>query len=91
MLFLVSLLATQAAAQAGVVASGPNGPTNPKEPGFLPVGAQINQKSEARLISVNGVDDFCMWGPMEPGADSEIGNQEASVVAWCTKPRNNAR
>ncbi|WOO80734.1 uncharacterized protein LOC62_03G004255 [Vanrija pseudolonga] len=87
-----ALLAASAAnAQAGVVAHNPNGPTNPDKPEFYPVGAQVNQTSLSRLLSLNGVDDFCLFGPMEPGPDSLIGNTEPTVVSWCTKPRNNAR
>jgi len=37
------------------------------------------------------VDDFCLFGPPEAGPDSLIGNVEPIVVAYCTKPRNNAR
>jgi len=85
------LLATRVTAQTGVVASGPNGPTNPDAPFFLPVGSQVNQQSLSRLASINSVDDFCLWAPPEPGPDSTIGNTEHEVVAWCTKPRNNAR
>lgn len=32
-----------------------------------------------------------MYGPPVKGADSEIGNLEAVVVAYCTQPRNGAR
>lgn len=85
------LAASVANAQAGVVAHNPNGPTNPDKPEFYPVGAQVNQTSLSRLLSLNGVDDFCLFGPMEPGPDSLIGNTEPTVVSWCTKPRNNAR
>ncbi|BEJ11136.1 hypothetical protein CspHIS471_0105580 [Cutaneotrichosporon sp. HIS471] len=45
--------------------------------------------SDARLITVNAVDDFCLFAPMSP--NSNIGDTEHNVVAWCTKPRNNAR
>ncbi|TXT15776.1 hypothetical protein VHUM_00279 [Vanrija humicola] len=75
----------------GVLAQFPNGPTNPEKPEFYPIGAQVNQTSLSRLLSLNGVDDFCMYGPMEPGPDSLIGNVEPSVVAYCTQPRNGAR
>jgi hypothetical protein len=90
-LVLAPLLATKVAAQAGVIASGPNGPTNPDVPYFMAVGSQVDQQSLSRLMTVNSVDDFCMWGPPEPGPDSLIGNTEHEVVAWCTKPRNGAR
>lgn len=86
---LPALLASTANAQ--VTATFPNGVTNPEKPGFYPIGAQVNQTSDSRLLTLNGVDDFCIYGPPEPGPDSLIGNVEPIVVAWCTKPRNNAR
>ncbi|KAJ6589428.1 hypothetical protein B0H19DRAFT_1206235 [Mycena capillaripes] len=49
----------------------------------------INQTSLARLMSVNSIYDFCIFGPLQ--ADSTIGNSEDSEVAWCVLPRNNAR
>lgn len=81
---LFAILARQAAAQ--VYPTGPMGPTNPS--GAI-LGTPINQNSDARLLSLNAVDDFCLFAPPEP--NSEIGNTEAEVVAWCTKARNNAR
>lgn len=86
-LLVASSLFSPAAAQ--VIATGPNGPTNPDHPSFAQVGTTVNQKSLARLLSVNAIDDFCLFGPMNP--NSEIGPSEHNVVAWCTKPRNNAR
>lgn len=86
-LLLTSSLITSANAQ--VVATGPNGPTNPDHPSFAAVGTTVNQKSDARLLSVNAIDDFCLFAPMDPNA--VIGDVEHNVVAWCTKPRNDAR
>lgn len=76
---------------AQVTATFPNGVTNPSAPSFYPVGSAVNQTSMARLLTLNSVDDFCLFGPPEPGPDSLIGNVEPVVVAYCTKPRNNAR
>ncbi|WFD25700.1 hypothetical protein MNAN1_000666 [Malassezia nana] len=70
----------------GVVAQDPLGPTNPKKP---QMNTPVNQTSVARLASVNSVDDWCTFGPLDP--DVKIGEQEERVVAYCTKPRNNAR
>lgn len=86
-LLLASSLFTSVSAQ--VTATGPNGPTNPDKPSFAAVGTTVNQKSLARLLTVNAIDDFCLFGPMDP--NSVIGDVEHNVVAWCTKPRNNAR
>jgi hypothetical protein len=86
-LLVASSLLSQASAQ--VTATGPNGPTNPDRPSFAQVGTTVNQNSDARLISVNAIDDFCLFAPKDP--NSEIGAHEHDVVAWCTKPRNNAR
>ena len=71
---------------AGVVAHGSMGKTNPHQP---KMNTPINQKSHARLASVNSAEDWCTFGP--PGGDEELGDIEQKTVAWCTKPRNNAR
>jgi hypothetical protein len=81
MLGLISLLlaSAPAAVNAQVTATLPNGPTNPDQPFFAPIGSQVNQTSFSRLLSLNGVDDFCLFGPPEPGPDSLIGNVEPIV------------
>jgi hypothetical protein len=75
---MLSILAAAAvmavSANAQVTATQPNGRTNPSAPAFMPVGSYVNQTSVSRLISLNSVDDFCLWGPPEPGPDSLIGN-----------------
>jgi len=88
---LLSLATAAPLANAQVTATGPNGPTNPDAPYFYPVGSTVDQHSLSRLISINGIDDWCMYAPMDPGAGSTIGNHEHDLVAWCTKPRNGAR
>jgi len=62
------------------------GVTNPPQ---ATMGTPINQTSYSRLLSLNAIDDFCVFGPPDP--NSVIGNSEAYEVAWCTQPRNNAR
>lgn len=62
------------------------GVTNPTAP---VVNQNINQTSMARLVSINAIDDFCLFAPPKP--DSVIGETEAEEVAWCVQPRNNAR
>ncbi|KAJ7659404.1 hypothetical protein B0H17DRAFT_342585 [Mycena rosella] len=49
----------------------------------------IDQGSMARLLSINSIDDFCLFAP--PSPNSEIADTETLEVAWCTMPRNNAR
>ncbi|KAJ7450028.1 hypothetical protein B0H11DRAFT_324553 [Mycena galericulata] len=71
---------------AGVIATGTQGITNPPAP---TMGTTINQTSVARLLSINAIDDFCLFAP--PVAGSLIADTETEEVAWCTKPRNNAR
>ncbi|WWD20916.1 hypothetical protein CI109_105394 [Kwoniella shandongensis] len=90
---LLPLLALIPASLAQVTASFPNGATNPAEPSFYPVGSFVNQTSLSRLLTLNGVDDFCLYGPPESGTgvENEIGSVEPIVVAYCTKPRNGAR
>jgi hypothetical protein len=48
----------------------------------------VNQTSEARLLTLNSIDDFCIFAPPYL---SNISESETFEVAWCTKPRNNAR
>ncbi|CAK5274934.1 unnamed protein product [Mycena citricolor] len=83
---LAALLSTAQALPDGVIATGTQGTTNPPVP-TMPT--TINQNSMARLLSVNSIDDFCIFAP--PNPNSVIGNTETEEVAWCTQPRNNAR
>lgn len=76
---------------AGVIATVPNGATNPPAPFLAAVGSLVNQTSYSRLVTLNSVDDFCLFGPPEVGPDSTIGNIEATAVAYCTRARNGAR
>ena len=70
----------------GVVGKGKIGPTNPKKPSL---GTAVNQTSISRLASINGVDDWCTFGPKDNS--KELGEVEEAVVAYYTKPRNGAR
>ncbi|KIS65782.1 uncharacterized protein UMAG_06162 [Mycosarcoma maydis] len=70
----------------GVKGTNRNGPTNPSSP---QLNTPINQTSDSRLASLNSVEDWCTFGPQVPG--TIIGNVEGETVAYCTKPRNNAR
>lgn len=73
-----------------VTATGTNGPTNPAAPTFAAIGSKIDQTGGlSRLVSLNSVNDFCLFGPQAPG--EPIGNIEGEVVAYCTQPRNGAR
>lgn len=90
-MFFLPALALLGSARAQVTATFPNGATNPSEPNFYPVGSQVNQTSMSRLLTLNGVDDFCLYGPPVAGPENTIGSTEPIVVAYCTKPRNNAR
>ncbi|TFK22518.1 hypothetical protein FA15DRAFT_748420 [Coprinopsis marcescibilis] len=69
----------------GVIATGTQGPTNPPQP---TLGTPVNQTSDSRLLTVNSIEDFCVFAP--PSLQ-DIGNSETYEVAWCTQPRNNAR
>ncbi|KAJ7588289.1 hypothetical protein C8J56DRAFT_1004500 [Mycena floridula] len=64
---------------AGVLATGTMGVTNPPQ---ATMGTPINQNSDARLLT-----DWCLFAPATPNTKVSDGE----VVAWCTKPRNNAR
>lgn len=72
----------------GIVARGSNGPTNPDEP---QLNTTVNQTSVSRLASINSVDDWCTFGPEALNNTEPLGNIEQTTVAYCTKPRNNAR
>ena len=62
-----------AGASAQVYPTGTMGPTNP----MPTMDTAINQGSDARLLSINGPDDFCLFAPQESGP--EIG--ESGVYA----------
>ncbi len=47
-----------------------------------------NKDSESRTIWINGADDFCLYAPM---TTTTIGEAEAEVVAYCTKPDHGTR
>ncbi|KAJ7060467.1 hypothetical protein C8F01DRAFT_194997 [Mycena amicta] len=70
---------------AGVLATGTMGETNPPAP---TMGTAINQTSMARLLSINSIDDFCLFAPPTV---ANISDTETEEVAWCLKARNNAR
>jgi len=80
----VTLMATMARAQ--VTATGTMGSTNPPQATWP---TAINQTSYSRLLSVNGINDFCLFAPPTP--NGVIGETEEEEVAWCIQPRNNAR
>lgn len=73
-------------AQAQVTATGTMGSTNPAA---ATLGTAVNQTSYSRLLSLNAIDDFCLFGP--PVSNSVIGETETEEVAWCVQPRNDAR
>ncbi|KAF5375982.1 hypothetical protein D9757_008823 [Collybiopsis confluens] len=70
---------------ADVIASGTMGTTNPPQP---TLGTSINQTSDARLLSVNGIDDWCIFAPPEMQV---IADSETYEIAWCSQARNDAR
>lgn len=47
------------------------------------------QKSDCQTSYINGIDDFCLWGP--PNPESQVGDTEGEMVAWCTKPGHGTR
>lgn len=66
-----------------------DGVVNHDAKGTPKLNTPVNQTSESRMATVNSLDDFCMFGPLD--LDTPISDQEERTVAWCTKPRNNAR
>jgi len=86
------LMAASALAQSstttypeGVVATGTMGVTNPAAP---TMGTSINQTSYSRLLSVNSVEDWCIFAPPYT---ANISDSETFEVAWCSQARNDAR
>ncbi|KAI0714300.1 hypothetical protein C8T65DRAFT_644642 [Cerioporus squamosus] len=49
-------------------------------------GTGSDQNSMCQNLYINGIDDFCLFAPPEPGPGSTIGNTERIEVAWCLKP-----
>jgi hypothetical protein len=45
--------------------------------------------SLCQTLIFNSIDDFCIWG--SPTPNGTIGDKEAAVVAYCTKPIHGAR
>ncbi|KAF8184155.1 hypothetical protein K438DRAFT_1838430 [Mycena galopus ATCC 62051] len=98
MFFSTSLLLSAAAVSSvraqvsssfppGVIATGTQGVTNPPVP---TIPTTINQTSMARLLSLNSINDFCIFAP-PTGYAFIPGFGATDEVAWCTQPRNNAR
>jgi len=83
---LQSVSAQSSSFPEGVIATGTQGVTNPPVP---TAPTSINQTSDARLLSINAVDDWCIFAP--PNPNTNISDSEQVEVAWCTKPRNDAR
>jgi hypothetical protein len=79
---------TPSANAPGVKSANKNGATNPSKPSL---NTPINQTSVARLASINSIDDWCTFGPMPVPNNQTLGYLEETTVAYCTKPRNNAR
>ncbi|KIJ94512.1 hypothetical protein K443DRAFT_683675 [Laccaria amethystina LaAM-08-1] len=49
----------------------------------------LGDSSNCQTLIFNGPDDFCLWGSPDPSG--LIGNVEAKVVAYCTKPYHGTR
>ncbi|KAJ8082890.1 hypothetical protein AAF712_003565 [Marasmius tenuissimus] len=84
---LVSSIALQVAAQYSATFSPDNLPDKTQEgqTGTNKCGTQSNQTSQCQNAYINGVDDFCLFAPPEPGPQSVVGNTERIEVAWCMK------
>lgn len=83
---LIAAAFLASAVKAQVTATGTMGTTNPPQ---ATMGTPVNQSSYARLLSLNAIDDFCLFAPPTTGQD--IGDSEEIEVAWCVQARNNAR
>ncbi|TFK92500.1 hypothetical protein K466DRAFT_573021 [Polyporus arcularius HHB13444] len=54
-------------------------------------GTGNDQNSMCQNLYINSLDDWCIYGPPQPGPDSVIGNTERIEVAWCLKPGHGTR
>lgn len=59
--------------------------SQPGQIGTNKCGKGHNQTSLCQNSFINSVQDFCLYGPPQPGPDSVIGNTERIEVAWCIK------
>ena len=58
---------------------------------FLAPRPYLGSFAPARVGAVNSLDDWCVFAPPEPGADSTIGNTERIEVAWCVQGGHGTR
>ncbi|KAH7923090.1 hypothetical protein BV22DRAFT_609952 [Leucogyrophana mollusca] len=84
---LATSMALSAAAQYTATYLPSNAPAQSEQgqAGTNQCGTGYNQTSECQNAYINSVQDFCVWSPPEPGANSLIGNTEGIEVAWCMK------
>ncbi|KAF9269628.1 hypothetical protein L218DRAFT_953253 [Marasmius fiardii PR-910] len=86
-LFLLSSFALNAAAQYSATYTPGKLPDKTEEgqTGTNNCGTKGSQDSMCQNAYINSVEDFCVFAPPQPGADSVIGNTERIEVAWCMK------
>ena len=62
-------------------------------PRVSPSGAHSSPSDARRALPpvVNSIEDWCIFAPPKPGADSVIGNTERIEVAWCTQSGHGTR
>ncbi|KAG7447880.1 uncharacterized protein BT62DRAFT_1075191 [Guyanagaster necrorhizus] len=46
-------------------------------------GTRNDQKSNCQNAYINGIQDFCLWGPPDLGPNSTVGETERFEVSWC--------
>ncbi|CDO71123.1 hypothetical protein BN946_scf184844.g127 [Trametes cinnabarina] len=54
-------------------------------------GSGHDQNSMCQNAYLNSLDDWCIFAPPQPGANSTIGDTERIEVAWCTKDGHGTR
>ncbi|OSD05160.1 hypothetical protein PYCCODRAFT_1450700 [Trametes coccinea BRFM310] len=54
-------------------------------------GSGHDQNSMCQNAYLNSLDDWCVFAPPQPGANSTIGDTERIEVAWCTKDGHGTR
>ncbi|KAH9941893.1 uncharacterized protein BXZ73DRAFT_88277 [Epithele typhae] len=54
-------------------------------------GSRSNQSSMCQNVYINSLEDFCIFGPPEPGPGSVVGNTERIEIAWCVQAGHGTR
>jgi len=82
---LISLLVQFACVYSQLLPDNAPDKSQDGQSGTNKCGTQDSDTSMCQNSYLNSIDDFCLYAPPKPGADSVIGNTERIEVAWCLK------